>query len=256
MRSTMLKLLAGMSLLSVTVVGAVTSGVSTAGASSTSIFGGNPFAVANGGTFSTCLDTWSQTVNFDANTPISASGLLTNWSFYAANTGSIALVIAAPTSSWTSTSTLGRSVPLVYVGPTETVNTLGPTTYSLPGGVWVQSGDVVGFWYDGANDSGDYGIVPAYTSHTSSNYGCALNGTTDGNFYQANENSYGSSPSTTDSVLTVAQDSRTYAISVSGLASGAACKDGGWNTGAFANQGACVSAFATHGYVPIGALGH
>ena len=96
MRSTMLKLLAGMSLLSVTVVGAVTAGVSSAGASATSISGGNPSAVASPGPY---LDGWNETVIFDANAPISGNGLLTSWSFDAANTGSIALVIAAPTSS-------------------------------------------------------------------------------------------------------------------------------------------------------------
>ena len=247
MRSTMLKLLAGMSLLSVTVAGALTSGVSSAGASATSISGGNPTAVAEGTQYS-LLDTWNQTVNFDANNPISGNGLLTSWSFYAANTGTIALVIAEQTSTWGTVGEGGR-VPLVYVGPTETVNATGPFTYALPGGVWVQSGDVVGFWYDGANGAG---IVPFYMNCTQ----CGQSNSGTGHFYQAGDAVYASSSAIVSPVLIAAQDMRTYAVSVSGLPTGAACKDGGWNNGAFANQGACVSAFATHGEVPIGAPGH
>lgn len=232
MRINVLKLLAGMSVLSVSVVGAVLGGI-PGGAATATIEGGNPTVAAP------YTDSYSNFVIVDGNNPISGSGLLTSWSFYAVAAGHVELVIVAPGAS------LGGGGSIVYTGPVVNVTSdmVGfPITRSLPGGAWVQAGDEVGLYF-----VGNPGVVPFQGIDNGGTSGAVLY--TGNNYGATNSISAGSSLSFEGAV------SRTYSFSVSGFTSGAGCKDGGY-VGAFSNQGACVSAFATQGLVPIGAPSH
>ena len=240
MKSTLLKMLAGVSLLLVTGLGAATAGAS----SLTTITGGNTTAMASG-----TLDTWTNFVIVDTNNPISDSGLLTSWSYYAQYSssnvaGAVQLVIVKPGATFLGGATVvyvsAPSTPFIS-GSTATSD--GVVTVPIPGGVWVQQGDEIGLHFIGA------AVVPFAGSG-------GLNSS--GNVFFTNLNSYEVSTSPIAGAPLSFVDgatARTYAISVSGV-TGAGCKDGAYATLGFSNQGACVSAFATNGDVPIGAPGH
>jgi hypothetical protein len=229
MRINMRKLLAGMSVLSMSVVGVVL-GEIPGGAVTATIVGGNPVVAAP------YTDGYSNFVIVDGNNPISGSGLLTNWSFWAAAAGNVELVIVAPGAS------LSGGGSIVYTGPVVNVTSdmVGSAiTRSLPGGAWVQAGDEVGLYFDG-----NAGVVPFSGIDGGGTGGTVLYTS---NYYGAsNLIAAGSNLSFEGAV------NRVYSVSVAGFTSGAGCKDGGY-MGAFSNQGACVSAFATQGLVPIGA---
>ncbi len=250
MKSTVLKMLAGVSLLLVTGLGAATASAS----SLTTITGGNPSQLEPG-----TIDMYQNFVIVDGNNPIDASGLLTSWSYYAQyqaprpktpygslpanNTGQVELVVVQPGA------TLATGAVVTYVSAPSTPFISSPVSSSsdrvvtvpLPGGVWVQKGDEIGLYFIGPS------VVP-FT-------GVPSGGTSGSVLYTSNGYGANNSISMSGSLAFQGATSRTYAVSVSGV-TGAGCKDGGYATLGFSNQGACVSAFATHGDVPIGAPGH
>ena len=238
MKSTFIKLLAGLSLLSVPALGVVPAGAATL----------QPITGGNVPQYAPNLDGWSNLAIVDTNSPISGSGFLTSWSFFAGGTGSVELLVVRPsTTGFTSTT---ASNQIVYVSQAVNVATTGVVvTETLPN-VWVQQGDYVGLYFVESK-----GVVP-FT-------GCNCVGSTGSVYYTAPDSTspslvavgnfltYGTGTGTQAQGGAV---SRVYSFSVSGVSfAGADCKGGGYSS-YFSNQGACVSFFASNGYVPIGSV--
>lgn len=244
MKSGIVKLLAGVSLVAVSALGVVPAG---AAPSPGVITGGNDATVN-----APELDGWTNLAIVDTSNPISGTGFLTQWSFFPGRTGNVELLVVRP--STTGTDPQSATNQIIYVSPEVTVSSTQvegklPVVESLLTPAWVQQGDLVGLYFvenagvipfTGCNCVGSSGSVyytaPSFGSPTSVAVGQTL--------------TYGdgrTSPETGGAVT------RAYSFSVSGYASGAFCKDGGWESaGIFANQGACVSFFATQNAVPIG----
>lgn len=161
-------------------------------AAATTITGGNSVQAR------AYLDSYTNFVIVDTNNPISGTGALTSWSYWAAQTGQVQLVIVRG-------ATLSGGGQIVYTSPVSSATLTGEVTVALAAGAYVQAGDEVGLYFVGQ------AIVPFD--------GLPAGGTSGAVLYTAN-NDYTSPNSVAvgDSLTFEGATPRVYSVSVTGFA--------------------------------------
>lgn len=152
-------------------------------------------------------DTYMNSAVVDTNRPITGTGLLTSWSYYAAQTGgSVSLLVTAPVTVVNNTaSSYSANTEVLYVSPFSTPTSTGLNTVLLTTPVKVQAGDELGLYFSGSPVVVDHTYTSPY-NNTTCEGSCA--------FYTSN----GSGLPGADTMMTFQGSStRYYSFSVDGI---------------------------------------